>query len=312
MANSVQRFTLENLHTRGEWVSLEETWQKIQATNNYPPAVSNVLGEALAAISLLAESLKFDGSLTLQIRGTQPVTMLVVQANSNAGVRGIAHWQGDIPGDTTFKQLFGAGTLVISVENTPSKGQQQGERYQSLVSLNGETLAECFKEYFDQSEQLNTQLWLAADKKRVAGLMLQSLPENDDSNNEDLINKEDESTKADSWTHATVLAETIKKQELLTLSSKELLQRLYHDEELRLYDPKAVNFECSCSQQKIEDTIFSLGEKEANDIIAEQNNISINCEFCNTHYQLDSVDVKRLFSDNDVTNNVVNDDKTLH
>ena len=307
MTNSLQRFTLENLHTRGEWVSLEETWQKIQATNNYPPAVSNVLGEALAAISLLAESLKFDGSLTLQIRGTQPVTMLVVQANSNAGVRGIAHWQGDIPDDAPFKQLFGAGTLVISVENTPKKGQQQGEHYQSLVSLEGESLAECFKEYFAQSEQLKTQLWLAADKKRVAGLMLQSLPEDDDS-----INKEDESTQANSWTHATVLAETIKKQELLTLSSKDLLHRLYHDEELRLYDPKAVNFECSCSQQKIEDTIFSLGEKEANDIIAEQNNISINCEFCNTRYQLDSVDVKHLFSDNDETNNVINDDKTLH
>ncbi len=299
MTNSVQRFTLENLHTRGEWVSLEETWQKIQDTNsNYPPAVRNVLGEALAAISLLAESLKFDGSLTLQIRGTQPVTMLVVQANSNAGIRGIAHWQGDIPDKTSFKQLFGTGTLVISVENTQKKGQQKGERYQSLVSLNGENLAECFKEYFAQSEQLKTQLWLAADESRVAGLMLQSLPES----------KLDKVAQADNWTHATVLAETIKKQELLTLDSETLLNRLYHDEELRLYEPKNVHFECSCSQQKIEDTIFSLGEKEANDIVIEHGEISINCEFCNTKYQLDAVDVNRLFSESKVTNN----NKTLH
>jgi len=306
MTDSLQRFTLENLHTRGEWVSLEETWQKIQATNNYPPAVRNVLGEALAAISLLAESLKFDGSLTLQIRGTQPVTMLVVQANSNAGVRGIAHWQGDIPDDTPFDQLFGSGSMVISVENTPKKGQQLGERYQSLVSLKSESLADCFKEYFAQSEQLKTQLWLAADDKRAAGLMLQSLPEND--SNDQQSDKEFDSTKADSWTHATILAETIKQNELLTLDSNELLQRLYHDEVLRLYEPKTVKFECSCSQQKIEDTIFSLGEKEANEIILEQGNISINCEFCNTHYQLDSIDVKRLFSNV----NIVNNEKTLH
>jgi len=302
MTNSLQRFTLENIHTRGEWVSLEETWQKIQDTTNYPPAVRNILGEAIAAISLLAESLKFDGSLTLQIRGTQPITMLVVQANSNAGIRGIAHWQGDIPDNAPFNQLFGAGTMVISVENTPKRGQQQGERYQSLVSLKGESLAECFKEYFTQSEQLKTQLWLAADETHAAGMMLQSLPEDE----------LDKVAQADNWTHATVLAETIKKEELLNLGSKELLHRLYHDEDLRLYEAKPVHFECSCSQQKIEDTIYSLGEKEANEIIAEQGNISINCEFCNTRYQLDSVDVKHLFSDNDETNNVINDDKTLH
>ena len=302
MTNSLQRFTLENIHTRGEWVSLEETWQKIQDTTNYPPAVRNILGEAIAAISLLAESLKFDGSLTLQIRGTQPITMLVVQANSNAGIRGIAHWQGDIPDNAPFNQLFGAGTMVISVENTPKRGQQQGERYQSLVSLKGESLAECFKEYFTQSEQLKTQLWLAADETHAAGMMLQSLPEDE----------LDKVAQADNWTHATVLAETIKKEELLNLGSKELLHRLYHDEDLRLYEAKPVHFECSCSQQKIEDTVYSLGEKEANEIIAEQGNISINCEFCNTRYQLESVDVKHLFSDNDETNNVINDDKTLH
>ncbi len=286
MTDSLQRFTLENLHTRGEWTRLEETWQKIQDSNNYPPAVRKVLGEALAAISLLAESLKFDGSLTLQIRGTQPVTMLVVQANSNGGIRGIAHWQEEIPDKATFNQLFGVGTMVISVENTPRKGQQQGERYQSLVSLSGETLAECFKEYFAQSEQLKTQLWLAADEKCAAGLMLQSLPEDE----------LDETMQIQNWTHATVLAETLKAQELLSLDAEDLLHRLYHDEDLRLYEAQPVHFECSCSQQKIEDTIFSLGEKEANEIIIEQGSISINCEFCNTHYELDKVDVKHVFS----------------
>lgn len=287
MKDSLQRFTLENLHIRGEWVSLEETWQNIQQTNNYPPAVRNVLGEALAAISLLAESLKFDGSLTLQIRGTQPVTMLVVQANSNGGIRGIAHCQEAIPDKATFNQLFGTGTMVITVKNKAKKGQQQGERYQSLVALSGETLADCFKEYFAQSEQLKTRLWLAADEKCAAGLMLQSLPEDE----------LDETSQLQNWTHASILAETVTGQELLRLDAKDLLHRLYHEEDLRLYEPQSVHFECSCSQQKIENTIYSLGEAEANEILKEQGSISIQCEFCHTHYELDKVDVKRLFSD---------------
>jgi molecular chaperone Hsp33 len=252
--------------------------------------VRKVLGEALAAISLLAESLKFDGSLTLQIRGTQPVTMLVVQANSNGGIRGIARWDGDIAEASSFNELFGAGTMVISIENNPKKGQQQGERYQSLVSLNGESLVDCFKEYFAQSEQLNTRLWLAADENRAAGIMLQSLPED----------SLDSTTQASNWTHATVLAETITDEELLTLNAEDLLHRLYHEEDLRLYDAQALHFECSCSQTKIENTVYSLGETEVNDILAEQGSINIDCEFCNTHYELDKVDVKRLFSDADI------------
>lgn len=289
--DKLQRFLLENLNIRGEWVSLQSSWKAIQETADYPAPVREVLGESLAAISLLAESLKFDGSLTLQIRGTQPVTMLVVQANSNGGIRGIARWEGEIPNGASFNELFGAGTMVISVENTPKKGVQQGERYQSLVSLEGDSLASCFKEYFTQSEQLNTQMWLAADEKIATGLMLQSLPED----------SQDLATQESNWEHATILADTVKDEELLSLNSDELLHRLYHEEDLRVYEASPLRFECTCSQQKIEDTVHSLGESEVNDILSEQGSISVDCEFCNTHYELDSVDVKRLFVDADVT-----------
>ncbi|MEE9446129.1 MAG: Hsp33 family molecular chaperone HslO, partial [Cocleimonas sp.] len=185
---------------------------------------------------------------------------------------------------------FGAGTMVISVENTPKKGAQKGERYQSLVSLEGASLAECFKEYFAQSEQLKTQLWLSANENRATGLMLQSLPEDD----------LDQVAQNNNWTHATMLAKTITNDELLSLDAEELLHRLYHEEDLRIYDPKPLHFECTCSQQKIENTIYSLGETEVNEILAEQGSISIDCDFCNTHYELNKVDVKRLFSDGDV------------
>jgi molecular chaperone Hsp33 len=287
MSDKINRFSLENLHVRGEWVSLKSTWKEIQKTADYPEPLRHVLGEALAAISLLAESLKFDGSLILQIRGTYPVTMLVVQASSEGTVRAIAHWDGELANNATFNELFGTGTMVISVENNPKPGQNKGERYQSLVSLDGESLADCLKEYFSQSEQLSTRLWLAANDDCVAGLMLQSLPSDD---------KIDIKDDQEGWNHATILADTLKDEELLTLDAPELLHRLYHEEDLRLYDAKSISFKCTCSQEKIDNAIYSLGEAEANELLKEQGDISVDCEFCNTKYTLDEVDVKRIFT----------------
>lgn len=290
MSDALHRFQLENLHVRGEWVSLQESWQAIQKTTEYPEPIRTVLGEALVAISLLAESLKFDGSLVMQIQGTVPVSMLVVQATSKGTIRGLASWDGDIDDSSTFKDLFQSAnnanaTMVISVEPE----LQQGERYQSMVSLEGESLAECFTQYFSQSEQLKTRLWMAVDEYSARGLMLQSLP------------MEDTSLQEDGWNHATVLADTIRDSELIELESQDLLYRLYHEEDLRIYDAKPLHFECTCSQDKVENTIRSIGEEEANLIIKEQRKISINCEFCNSLYELDSVDVVRLFSEADVT-----------
>ena len=285
MADKLHRFFLENLHVRGEWVSLKDSWKEIQNASNYPEPVRNVLGQALAAVSLLAESLKFDGSLVLQIQGTQPVTMLVVQASSKGTVRGIAKWKDQIPEDASFQALFGAGTMVISIENKPKAGAKQGERYQSLVSLDGDSLADCLKSYFAQSEQLETQLWLAVDDDAVAGLMLQSLP-----NDDQLLNQ------VDNWDHASILADTVTHNELLELGVDELLHRLYHEENLRLYEGKPIQFECSCSQQKIENTVYSLGEADAKALLKEQGAITVDCEFCNKHYELDKVDIARLFS----------------
>jgi len=290
MSDSIHRFQLENLHVRGEWVSLQDSWKNIQNTADYPQPIKQVLGESLVAISLLAESLKFNGSLVMQIRGTEPVSMLVVQATSQGTIRGLANYSGEIDPESNFKDLFQTvdgshATMVISVE--PSSAQ--GERYQSLVSLEGETLSECFTRYFAQSEQLKTRLWLAVDDHSARGLMLQSLP------------LEDTQKQQQGWEHATILADTLRQNELLELEPQELLHRLYHEEDLRIYDAKPLRFKCTCSMEKIETTIRSIGESEANSILEEQGKISIDCDFCNRHYELDAVDVKRLFSNADVT-----------
>jgi len=302
MSDTLHRFQLENLHVRGEWLSLSQSWQEIQSTTDYPPAIRQVLGEALVAIGLLTDSLKFDGSLVLQIHGTAPVNMLVVQATSDGSIRGLANWQGEISPEANFKELFQPiddmngnsrqGTMVVSVEPNST----QSERYQSLVSLEGESLAECFTQYFAQSEQLNTRLWLAVDDKVAAGLMLQSLPSEETGI--------DNTSQSDGWDHASILADTLKDHELLELPAQELLHRLYHEEDLRIYDAKSIRFECTCSQEKIDHAIHSIGEEEANSIVVEQGEITVDCDFCNTHYVLDSVDVKRLFSDADVNINI--------
>ena len=286
MSDTLHSFQLENLHVRGEWVSLHKSWQEIQKTADYPAPVRHVLGEALVAISLLANSLKFDGSMVMQIRGTYPLTMLVVQATSGGAIRGLATWEGEIAADASFADLFGdaTGTMVISVET-----KSHGERYQSLVSLEGNSLSECITQYFAQSEQLNTRLWMAVDDQFAAGLMLQSLPE------------ENTELQSEGWNRATILADTVRDVELLELGVQELLYRLYHEEDLRLYDAKSLRFECSCSQEKVENTILTVGKAEAELLIKERGNIEIVCDFCNTKYILDSIDVTRLFNPADIT-----------
>ncbi len=300
MSDTLHRFQLENLSIRGEWVSLESSWREIQKTAQYPKAVRQVLGEALVATALLAESLKFDGSLILQIRGASPLTLLVVQASDDGAIRGIAHWKGDIADDIDFNDLMGEGTMVISVESNKTS-----QRYQSLVSLKGDSLADCFSAYFAQSEQLNTQLWLAVDEQRAAGVLLQSLPA-----------KDDFEQASENWRHASILADTLNnergKQELLNLDVENLLTRLFHQETLRFYKACPIRFACTCSREKVENTIRSLGEVEANSIIEEQGSISVDCEFCHTHYELDRVDVARLFHADQSGITGIDNGKRLH
>lgn len=301
MSDTLHRFQLENLHIRGEWLSLSDSWKEIQSTTDYPPAVRQVLGEALVAIGLLADSLKFDGSLVLQIHGTAPVSMLVVQANSSDGsIRGLANWEGEISPTASFSDLFQPvkgsqskhGTMAISIEPSSNKG----ERYQSLVSLEGESLADCFGQYFAQSEQLSTRLWFAVDENTAAGLMLQSLP------------TEDTEARLEGWNHATILADTLKDEELLQLPVENLLHRLYHEEDMRLYDAKQIRFKCTCSQEKIEHAVQSMGKEEADSIIEELETITVDCDFCNKKFVLDSVDVARIFTNANESINIPNID----
>lgn len=278
MSNSdhLYRFVFEDAGVRGELVRLDATWRAVLAIHPYPATVRRQLGEALAAVQLLAGTFKLAGSLILQIQGDGPVRTLVAQATHNRTLRGLARWQGMVP-ERPLTAVFGEGRLILTIEPI------RGERYQGIVPLAGADLAGALEAYFGASEQLPTRLWLMADEDRAAGLMLQRLPAAHGS-------RED-------WARIGLLADTLTPRELGRLAAEDLLYRLFHEERVRIFEPDPIAFRCTCSRERVEGVLRALGRTEVEDILAEHGAIEIDCEFCNRHYRLDSVDALKLFTD---------------
>lgn len=280
----LHRFVIENTRVRGEMVHLNTSWKTVLERYDYPANVKNILGDAFAACALLSATIKYDGSLILQIRGDGPLHLLVVQATSDGTLRGLARWQGDVP-EQNLSDIFGNGQMVMTIE--PPKG----EPYQGIISLQGMHIKDAIENYFTQSEQINTRLWLAANNETCTGFLLQELPE---------TNKQvDDLTETiDSWEHAVHLASTLSKDELLSLSTKEVLHRLFHEDDIRLFEPTPLSFKCGCSTERINKVIISLGLDEAKSIIHDQGNIQVDCEFCNAQYVYNLLNVEHLFAEN--------------
>ncbi len=274
----LQRFLFEHAPVRGVSVRLEATWQAVLARHDYPPPVRQLLGELMAAVALLSATLKFEGRLVAQLQGHGPVTLLVVEATSGRTLRAIAHWNAE-PEDYDLPALLGDGRLVITVE--PENG---GERYQGIVELAGDSVAETMSNYLMQSEQLGTHVWLAADEEQAAGLLIQKLPGDEVVADADLYNR------------VVHLTETVTTPELLGLSAESLIKRLYHEEDVRLFDSEPVCFRCTCSRGRVADMLRSLGSDEVHAILLEQDQVEVACEFCNQKYRFDAVDVEQLFA----------------
>ncbi len=277
----LHRFVFDALGVRGELVTLDASWRAVLARHPYPASVRRPLGEALASTLLLAATLKFEGALILQAQGEGPIRTLVAQATHGRTIRGLARWHGDMPDDADppreLQQLFGDGRLVLTLEPA------DGERYQGIVPLQGESLGAAIEAYFASSEQLPTRLWLAVDEAHATGLMLQRMPSAD--------------VDDDAWNRTTLLADTVDERELLTLPAQTLLQRLFHEEDLRLFEPEPVAFRCGCSRARIAETLRALGRDEVDAIIGEQGSVDVTCEFCNRDYRFDLVDARELFTD---------------
>jgi len=274
--DQLHRFLFEHLDLRGELVQMDASWKAVLAQHEYPDTVRIVLGQAMAATLILSATIKFDGSLILQAQSEGPITTLVSQASSERTVRGLAHWNGEVP-SADLAHTFGNGHLAITIDG------KQAERYQGIVALEGSDLAEALQSYFTNSEQLESRFWLFADGERAAGLFLQQLPSEKDQHND--------------WERIVALAETISESELLNLSATDVLHRLFHEEEVRLFEAEPVAFRCTCSRERVESSLRSMGSKEANAILEEQSHIHVDCDFCNKRYEFDKVDVEQLFSE---------------
>ena len=277
----VQRFLLDALDIRGVVVRLGPVWQKMLAGRHYPEPVAELLGEMSATTLLLGCNLKQTGRLTVQMRGNGPVSLLVIDCNEQLHIRGMARSSADLAPGTT-PELLGNGQLLISLDMPSMR-----EPYQSLVPLDGNTIAEIFEHYLKQSEQRPSRLFLAASADAAAGLFLQKLPEADQHDQ-------------DGWQRITQLAATVKPAELLELDTESLLTRLFHEDMaahgIRLYDPRPVAYHCPEDRNKVADMIRSLGRADAETILAEHGEIVIRDDICNRDYRFSPDDVATLFA----------------
>jgi molecular chaperone Hsp33 len=280
------RFNFDYLDIRGELVYLQHSWQQVLARYDYPVNVQQQLGIALAALVLLSATIKFDGHMILQVQGNGPLKKLVVQVTHDGAVRGLARWEGLVPAGS-LAEVFGEGMILITVFKA------SGEPYQSIVAMEGYSLADALNVYFMQSEQLPSTFRLLATPTTVVGFFLQQLP--DSRSNLDTLN--DGKDRDEDWNRVNYLAATLADDELLELPADTLLMRLFHEEEVRLHAPKALHFACTCSRHKVEGTLISLGRAELDSIIAAEKQIDVDCEFCNQRYSFTAHDVAKLFEE---------------
>ncbi len=274
--NRVRGFLFEQLDIRGAWVQLGSAWQEMTARRGYSEPARDLLGQLAAVTVLIAANLKQAGRLTFQLRGDGAVSLLVMDCDERLRLRGMARAAsvgvaGDLPA------LLGEGALTLTLDTADMR-----QPYQSHVPLQGATLAAAFEHYLAQSEQSPTRLWLAAGADAVAGLFLQALPGA-------------HARDADGWNRVQMLADTVRAEELLALGAIKLIERLFPEEDVRVYDPRPVSYYCPYDPAKIYAMLRGVGRAECEAIIAEQGEIRVHDDICNHEYVLDAAAVAALF-----------------
>lgn len=304
--NELLVFVCEGAPVRGEIVSISSAWQAVLARRNDPPVIRQILGDFVAAATLLSASLKFDGTLIIQAQSKGPISLLVVECSSNLTMRATVKLSvepSEIDPSATLADLLDAantGRLVITLD--PTERQPGQPPYQGIVALqqdhNGTAVpvknaAEAIMLYMRHSEQLETRIWLASNEHVVGGLLLQRLP-----NSGGHVHL-DPQTAAEGWSRIQALGETITTDELLELSPETTLRRLFLHESseagVRAFPTRPVQFACRCSRLKVADVLRMLGEEEVNSILAEQGAVETGCEFCGKSYRFDPVDCIQVF-----------------
>ena len=274
--NRVRSFLFEQLDIRGAWVQLGPAWREMIARRDYPEPVVELLGQLAGVATLITANLKQAGRLTFQLRGEGAVSLLVMDCDEQLRLRGMARSTPELSAGS-LPALLGDGALTLTLDTA---GMRQP--YQSHVPLQGDSVAAVFEHYLTQSEQTPTRLWLAANHETAAGLFLQALPGADERD-------------ADGWNRVQILAGTVRAEELLGLGSIKLIERLFPEEDVRVYDPRPVSYYCPYDPAKIYSMLRSVGQTACESILAEHGEIRVHDDVCNHEYVLDAAAVAALF-----------------
>ncbi len=272
----LQGFLFDNSDVRGKIVRLNNSIRTIMDQHDYPPVIRSILGELLVASVLLSSTLKYEGQLTLQFQGESALKMLVAKCNHKLEIRGLAQWDRDVATEQ-LSQAFFSGQLIITVEET-----RDNQRHQSIVAIENKTIAEAIEVYFKQSEQIPTKIILGNDKNHFSGLLVQKMP----SHSTEQINF---------WQHVEILTSTLKSEELIKWDNPTLLKKLFHEEDIQLFNIEPVMFNCTCSHEKTQNTLRLLGQKEALAAFLTHKVLTVTCEYCNKSYEFTKQAVEQLF-----------------
>ena len=275
-ADTITPFGFESLPVRGALVHLSRSWRRMQRDHDYDALVTETLGHAAAATGLIAQSLKFDGSATLQLIGGDALQMLVMQCTSELELRGMA-----VISETSvahdFAELARGAQCAVTVDSG-------GRPYQGIVEIGDVSLAASLEHYFHRSMQVPTHIVLVANAEVAGGILLQQVP--------------GETMDEDDWNRLRFLIQTLASRDFDGEAGLELIGKLFAEDDVRVYEPRPVAFRCRCSAAKTEDVLKMIGEAEARQVLAEQDRIEVICEYCGRRRHFDAVDIERLFSDN--------------
>ncbi len=284
--DQLQRFIFEHADVRGALVQLEKAHFDAIASHDYPKPIQTLLSQFLNATVMLSTSLKFEGTITLQARTDGPLSAIMADCSSHTKVRCIAQYDeslDDSAYDVPFAELFKSGVLVLTID------PKVGKRYQGIVSLESNSLSEALTEYFKQSEQLDTRIWFFNNENRSGGMMLQVLP------GENVLPKQENS---EFFHHVGTIADTLTSDEALSLEAEQILHRLYHEETVRIFDPADVEFECTCSIDKIAQALSSVPQSEMIQALEEHDGeLKVDCQFCNKVYRFNQNDLELIYAE---------------
>jgi molecular chaperone Hsp33 len=313
--SQLHKFLFDGLPVRGILVQLTDVWQEILKrraanldTGAYPEPVRHLLGEMTAAAVLMQSNIKFNGALVMQIFGDGPLKLAVVEVQPDLNVRATAKVVGALDGAQTLSAMVNVkneGRCAITLDPLNKLPGQQP--YQGVVPLFDdhrnklEKYSEVLQHYMLQSEQLDTTLVLAADDKSAAGLLIQRLPIKGEGNlaAKASMADEDEIGRNEDYNRISILAASLKSEELLQLDADTILRRLFWEEKLIRLETLAPSFACSCSRDRVSNMIRSLGADEVESILAERNDVEVGCDFCGQQYRFDAVDAAQIFTSAD-------------